>query len=84
MHEAQYLGGSNCEVQHGKKWDCEKLKILAGSRIMSKYFVLLHEPTPDVTDKDIPEFTYNSISRALAKKNVQERSEKFEKKRATY
>lgn len=72
VHEAQYLGGSGCEVQHGKKWDNEKVKTLASSRILSKYFVILHEPTPEVTDRDITEFTYNSLSRALAKKNVQE------------
>lgn len=86
VHEAQYLGGSGCEVQHGKKWDNEKVKTLASSRILSKYFVILHEPTPEVTDKDIPEFTYNSLSRALAKKNAQEAEQKenFEKKRAIY
>lgn len=72
IHDAQYLGGSGCEVQHGKKWDNDKLKTLASSRILSKYFVILHEPTPEITDKDIPEFTYNSLSRALSKKNVQE------------
>ena len=46
--------------------------------------MILHEPTPDVTDKEIPEFTYNSLSRALARKNVEEPSEKFEKKRVAF
>jgi hypothetical protein len=54
IHEAQYLGGAGCEVQHGRKWDNDKLKILANSRILSKYFVILHEPTAGITDKSFP------------------------------
>lgn len=42
IHEAQYLGGAGSEVQHGKKWDNDKLKMLANSSVISKHFVILH------------------------------------------
>lgn len=54
IHEAQYLGGAGSEVQHGRKWDNDKLKMLANSSVISKHFVILHEPTLGVTEAMIP------------------------------
>lgn len=45
IHEAQYLGGAGCEVNHGKPWDTEKLKYIINSKILSKFFATYHEPT---------------------------------------
>lgn len=70
VHEAQYLGGAGCEVKHGKRWDSEKLRQISMSKVLSKYFVILHEPSFDIEEKDYPKFEYTAISKAINNRPV--------------
>lgn len=45
IQESQYLGGASYSVKSGKPWDIEKLKILTASSIISKDFLVLHNPS---------------------------------------
>jgi hypothetical protein len=65
VHEAQYLGGAGCEVKHGKRWDSEKLKQISMSKVLSKYFVILHEPSFGVEESEYPKFEYAAIGKAM-------------------
>ena len=54
IHDAQYLGGSGCDVKHGKKWDVEKLKTIVKSKHFFKNFGMIFEKSSTISQPQAP------------------------------
>jgi hypothetical protein len=45
--------------------------MLATSKVLSQYFVVLHEPNAGVAENDYPQFNYAALRKALTAKKQQ-------------
>lgn len=52
VNDWQYLGGAGYGVKIGRPWDVEKLKMMTNSSIISKDFVVLHDPAFNKNSKN--------------------------------
>lgn len=60
--------------------------MLTTSKVLSKHFVVLHEPAPNIAETNYPRLDYAALSKALATKRAPSESSKetFEKTRKAY